>query len=231
VRRAAWWILAAAAVAWGFAFVAPSFLICETAVILTGLASFCFIDAMPKTGEGTVNAPAIKPDATPAQRAWAAFEFIRLHPESWDQSTYGRLSPEGKTRGCFAHHVVRMAGYPQVSCGLLEQCRCHVPNEALDEIQALSESSLATLREQHGASTRSISIHAVARELLGGDFEIVDLFEPLLTLKALERRIAAQFGLNPVQGAVDEVTSAAQRRAANEIQDLTYEILGGQEES
>lgn len=167
--------------------------------------------------------PAVRPDATPAQRAWAAFEFIRLNPEQWDQSSFGRLAGD-RVVGCFAHHVVRMAGYEQFGCKddspATDPCRHRV------KVADLSEELATALREECGAD-KTVGTERIARELLGGAPGTIDLFRPSVTLDYLRLRIKLTFGPNPIQGAVDEVNRTAQHRAADELQDLTYAILDG----
>jgi hypothetical protein len=55
------------------------------------------------------------PDATltPAERAWDAIDYMVAHPDEIDFSCWGRVHPADATRtvGCFAHAVVKRAGY------------------------------------------------------------------------------------------------------------------------
>jgi hypothetical protein len=55
------------------------------------------------------------PDAalTPAERAWDAIAYMEAHPDEVNLESWGAVHPddESRTVGCFAHHVVKQAGY------------------------------------------------------------------------------------------------------------------------
>jgi hypothetical protein len=53
------------------------------------------------------------PVLTPAERAWDAIAYMRAHPDEVNMESWGMEHPQDSTRtvGCFAHHVVKRAGY------------------------------------------------------------------------------------------------------------------------
>jgi hypothetical protein len=56
------------------------------------------------------------PTITPAERAWATVAYLEAHPGEWDQHNYGEFKRDGSTIGCFAHHLVKNAGYTTFGC-------------------------------------------------------------------------------------------------------------------
>lgn len=52
------------------------------------------------------------PDATltPAERAWDAIGYMEAHPDEVNMECWGEVQEDGRTIGCFAHHVVKRAG-------------------------------------------------------------------------------------------------------------------------
>lgn len=76
----------------------------------------------PELHTRTLNTPPVDtrtlpdPTITPADRAWATLWYLEAHPDEWRQDTFGRFLPDGSTVGCFAHHLVRQAGYTEFGC-------------------------------------------------------------------------------------------------------------------
>jgi hypothetical protein len=54
------------------------------------------------------------------ERAWSTLWYIEGHPREWEQRTYGRFTDHTRqaTVGCFAHHLVKAAGYEQFGCSV-----------------------------------------------------------------------------------------------------------------
>ena len=53
------------------------------------------------------------PTMTPAELAWDAIAYMEAHPDEVDLEDWGGVHPKDASRtvGCFAHHLVKRAGY------------------------------------------------------------------------------------------------------------------------
>jgi hypothetical protein len=124
------------------------------------------------------------PDATltPAERAWDAIAYMEAHPDEVEMDSWGTVHPHDETRtiGCFAHHVVKRAGY---------------------EFEALDNDRMHVKTPQG-----RMPVHLVANELLGlptpvgclGPCCSDDLFSPLGTVAGRAEMVAGRFGPRPV---------------------------------
>lgn len=165
-------------------------------------------------------APALAPDATPAQRVWAAIHHIALHPEDWNQNTFGARDVDGKVVGCLAHHIARMAGLEPVGC--CPGCR-DCSRVALSDVKRLFPKVADHFT--YADPDAALSLDVVVGRILG--VYTGTLFDAGRDLAGLRLEAEIRFGPDPIQGAVDEVTRTAQHAAAAEIQDITHEIPDG----
>lgn len=58
------------------------------------------------------------PTLTRNERAWTTLWYIESHRREWDQGVFGRFTDTSRrnTVGCFAHHLVKTAGYVTFGC-------------------------------------------------------------------------------------------------------------------
>lgn len=144
--------------------------------------------------------PALAPEATPAQRAWAALHFIKLNPELWDQNTFGK-KVDGVASGCLAFHVVRMAGYEVKQGHACSTCGEHWDRIPLSD---LPEQLATDLVRRHGyAPGDKVGVEQVGRTLLDNREE--GLFGPGCSLQYLEDHIAEIFGPDPLSGVTEQL--------------------------
>lgn len=122
------------------------------------------------------------PDATitPAERAWDAIEYMTAHPEEVDLSCWGRVSAAyaSRTVGCFAHTVVKRAGYEFMNFGDMGREWIEMPQGG----------------EAH--------VSRIAAQLLGLEYCPGDCLNPLFgaegTLAERANLVAERFGPKPV---------------------------------
>jgi hypothetical protein len=119
------------------------------------------------------------PDATisPAERAWDAYRSIRNNPGCWSQTTFGTQRRDGRVVGCFAHHLVRRAGYDavaphpdshyrdRVSTGALRQA----DNPRLVELAHKYHHIGRVPMEKVAAALLELSTYAAAEMFCGGN--------------------------------------------------------------
>lgn len=104
---------------------------------------------------------------TPGERAWDAYRSIKNNPGCWKQVTYGQLEG-GRVVGCFAHHLVRRAGYeivaPYPGSSYRDQVR-------IGELRA----SLPQLAHDYGCYSsfhdHMVPVDVVAERLLGLSYD------------------------------------------------------------
>jgi hypothetical protein len=118
------------------------------------------------------------PVLTPAERAWDAIDYMRAHPDEANLGTWGKVHPKDRTRtvGCFAHTVVKRAGYTFTAEG---EGRGHAQTPQGPQ-----------------------PVYVVAAELLGVDWSSAASFDGLFswrgTLAARAELVEARFGPRPV---------------------------------
>ena len=145
-------------------------------------------------------------ELTPSERAWDTFDYIKAHPQGWDQKWYGNRMMDGNVYGCFAHHVVARAGFTITNAlALAPNAFQYVPaGEVTEQIEAAK--LVGWFSRYPGYQVEDhILVPTLAQHLLGyrvgGGCDTC--FEPRLfcpgnDLTRFYRRIEEVFGPKPV---------------------------------
>lgn len=136
------------------------------------------------------------PDATltPGERAWDAYRSIKNNPRCWNQNTFGEVQ-DGRVVGCFAHHLVRRAGYETVAPFAGARARDRVRTRDLAQADNWRLTWLANEYTYIG----NAPVEAVAAGLLGlAVHATAEMFSGGNSLTRLHMLLEERYGPEPV---------------------------------